>query len=69
LLQEHYINKDNILVLDNPEGYLHPIWQLELAKLITYLVKNNVNMQVNSCQKYSVHCDSERAADHLQIWA
>lgn len=54
LSQNNYLNKDNILVLDEPEVHLHPKWQLEMAKIIVELVKNGVKILVNSHSPYMI---------------
>ena len=52
LSQHNYLNKNTILILDEPEVHLHPKWQLEMAKIIVELVKNGVKIVVNSHSPY-----------------
>jgi len=54
LSQNNYLNKDTILILDEPEVHLHPKWQLEMAKVIVELVKNGVKIVVNSHSPYMI---------------
>ena len=54
LSQNNYLNKDTVLVLDEPEVHLHPKWQLEIAKIIVTLVKNGVKIVVNSHSPYMI---------------
>ncbi len=54
LSQNNYLNKDTVLVLDEPEVHLHPKWQLEMAKIIVDLVKNGVKILVNSHSPYMI---------------
>ena len=54
LSQNNYLNKDTVLVLDEPEVHLHPKWQLEMAKVIVELVKNGVKVLVNSHSPYMI---------------
>jgi predicted ATPase len=54
LSQNNYLNKDTVLVLDEPEVHLHPKWQLEMAKIIVELVKNGVKIVVNSHSPYMI---------------
>ncbi len=54
LSQNGYLNKDAVLVLDEPEVHLHPKWQLEMAKIIVVLVKNGVKIVVNSHSPYMI---------------
>ena len=54
LSQNNYLNKDTVLVLDEPEVHLHPKWQLEMAKIIVELVKNGIKIVVNSHSPYMI---------------
>jgi len=54
LSQNNYLNKDTVLILDEPEVHLHPKWQLEMAKVIVELVKNGVKVLVNSHSPYMI---------------
>ena len=54
LSQNNYLNEKTVLILDEPEVHLHPKWQLEMAKIIVELVKNGVNIVVNSHSPYMI---------------
>jgi len=54
LSQNNYLNKDAVLILDEPEVHLHPKWQLEMAKVIVNLVKGGVKIVVNSHSPYMI---------------
>jgi len=54
LSQNNYLNKNTVLILDEPEVHLHPKWQLEMAKIIVELVKNGVKIVVNSHSPYMI---------------
>ncbi len=54
LSQNNWLNKDTVLILDEPEVHLHPKWQLEMAKIIVELVKNGVKIVVNSHSPYMI---------------
>ncbi|HFD14132.1 MAG TPA: hypothetical protein ENJ34_02395 [Epsilonproteobacteria bacterium] len=54
LSQNNYLNKNMVLILDEPEVHLHPKWQLEMAKIIVELVKNGVKVLVNSHSPYMI---------------
>ncbi len=54
LSDNNYLNKDTILILDEPEVHLHPKWQLEMAKIIVELVKSGVKIIVNSHSPYMI---------------
>lgn len=51
--KNHFYN-GQILILDEPEVHLHPKWQLELAKVIVYLVRKGVKVLVNSHSPYMI---------------
>jgi predicted ATPase len=63
LSQNNYLNKNTILVLDEPEVHLHPKWQLEMAKIIVELVKNGVKIVVNSHSPYMIQALIKYARD------
>jgi predicted ATPase len=54
LLAGGSINPNSILIIDEPEVHLHPEWQLEYAKLLVELVKNNIPVIVTSHSPYFV---------------
>ncbi len=65
LLQNAIINKDFLLILDEPEVHLHPKWQLKYAEIIVKLVENNINVLVTSHSPYMIealkrHSDKEK---------
>jgi predicted ATPase len=66
LSQNNYLNKDTILILDEPEVHLHPKWQLKMAKLIVELVKNGVKIVVNSHSPYMIEA-LERYSEKADI--
>jgi len=54
LSQNNWLNKDTVLILDEPEVHLHPKWQLKMAEVIVNLVKNGVKIVVNSHSPYMI---------------
>jgi len=73
LSQNNYLNKNTILVLDEPEVHLHPKWQLEMAKIIVELVKNGVKVVVNSHSPYmiealKVYSDKEKIQNKTNFY-
>jgi predicted ATPase len=54
LLAGGSINPNSILIIDEPEVHLHPEWQLEYAKLLVELVKNDIPVIVTSHSPYFV---------------
>ncbi len=54
LLHNNRLNKDTILIFDEPEVHLHPKWQLEMAKILVELAANGVRIVVNSHSPYMI---------------
>jgi predicted ATPase len=48
LIQANTLNERTLLIIDEPEIHLHPKWQVEYAKLIITLVKNNIPVLLTS---------------------
>ena len=63
LSQNNYLNKETVLILDEPEVHLHPEWQLEMAKIIVELVKNGVKVLVTSHSPYMIQALIKYARD------
>ncbi len=73
LLDNNRLNKDTVLILDEPEVHLHPKWQLEMAKIIVELVKNDVKVLVNSHSPYMIealkrYSDKENLQDKTNFY-
>jgi predicted ATPase len=54
LNENSWLNKDTILIIDEPEVHLHPQWQLEYSKIICSLVDVGVNVIINTHSPYIV---------------
>jgi len=54
LNNNNYLYKGQVLILDEPEVHLHPIWQLKLAEIIVELSKKKVKIVVNSHSPYMI---------------
>ncbi len=54
LLLNKSLTQGSVLILDEPEIHLHPKWQLEYAKFLVSLVKENVIVLVNSHSPYMI---------------
>jgi predicted ATP-dependent endonuclease of OLD family len=48
LIQANILNERSLLIIDEPEIHLHPKWQVEYAKLIVLLVKNDIPVLLTS---------------------
>lgn len=73
LLAGGSINPNSILIIDEPEVHLHPEWQLEYAKLLVELVKNNIPVIVTSHSPYfvealKVYSDKARISDKTHFY-
>ena len=42
------LNERSLLIIDEPEIHLHPKWQVEYARLIVALVKNDIPVLLTS---------------------
>lgn len=49
-----FINKNSILIFDEPENHLHPKWQLKLAKVLVDLAKHGLYILVSSHSPYMI---------------
>jgi predicted ATPase len=54
LLQSGLIDHRSLVILDEPETHLHPKWQVEYARLIVELVKQNISFLVTSHSPYLI---------------
>ena len=66
LSKNNYLFKNQILILDEPEVHLHPKWQLKLAQIIVFLVKNGVKIVVNSHSPYMIEA-LQRYSEQEQV--
>jgi hypothetical protein len=54
LLETRFLDSKSLLVLDEPETHLHPKWQVEYARLIVELVKNDIPVLCTSHSPYLI---------------
>lgn len=54
LLMSGIIDKKSLLVIDEPETHLHPKWQVEYARILVELVKNDIKVLVTSHSPYFI---------------
>jgi len=54
LIDNEFINRNSVLILDEPEIHIHPKWQLKYAQLISILVANAVPVIVTSHSPYMI---------------
>ena len=54
LIDNGFIDRKSILILDEPEIHLHPKWQLTYAQIITTLAKNDIPILVTSHSPYMI---------------
>ncbi len=52
LSENNWLREDTFLIFDQPEVFLHPIWQVEMAKILITLVKSGVSVFVNCDSPY-----------------
>lgn len=54
LLQSNMLDDRSLLIIDEPENHLHPKWQVEYARLIVEMVKNEINVIISSHSPYMI---------------
>ena len=54
LIENGFIDRTSLLILDEPEIHLHPKWQLQYAQIITTLVKYDIPVMVTSHSPYMI---------------
>jgi predicted ATP-dependent endonuclease of OLD family len=73
LIQAGVIDTRSLLIIDEPETHLHPKWQVEYARLLVELTKNDISILVTSHSPYliralSVFSDKENIADRTAFY-
>lgn len=66
LLGNEIIDKNTMLIFDEPENHLHPKWQLELAQVLVSLVQQGVFVLVSSHSPYMIEA-LKRYADRAGL--
>jgi predicted ATPase len=64
LICNEFVAKNTVLIFDEPENHLHPIWQLKLAQMLLKLVEKGVYVMVSSHSPYLIEAlkrDADRA--------
>ncbi len=64
LIANDFVDKNTVLIFDEPENHLHPNWQLKLAKLLLALVEKGVYVLVSSHSPYLIEA-LKRGVDHM----
>lgn len=52
LINADAINKNSLLIIDEPEIHLHPEWQIEYARLICYLASSGIKVLITTHSPY-----------------
>ena len=61
-----FINKNTLLILDEPENHLHPKWQIKFAELLVTLAANGLFIVVSVHSPYMIEA-LERFSEKLNI--
>lgn len=64
LIANDFVDKNTVLIFDEPENHLHPKWQLKLAKLLVALVEKGVYVLVSSHSPYLIEA-LKRGVDYI----
>lgn len=73
LIQAGVVDSRSLLIIDEPETHLHPQWQVEYARLLVELTKNDISILVTSHSPYliralKVFSDKENIADRTAFY-
>jgi predicted ATPase len=73
LIQAGVVDTRSLLIIDEPETHLHPQWQVEYARLLVELTKNDISILVTSHSPYliralKVFSDKENIADRTAFY-
>ena len=73
LIQAGVIDTRSLLIIDEPETHLHPKWQVEYARLLVELAKNDISILVTSHSPYliralKVFSDKEKINDRTAFY-
>lgn len=52
LLKNNYITEEGFFIFDEPENHLHPSWQIEFAKIMIRLSKENIPILITTHSPY-----------------
>ncbi len=66
LIDNGFVNRTSIVILDEPEIHLHPKWQVEYAKIISILAKYDIPILVTSHSPYMIEA-LKRYSDKYDI--
>lgn len=67
LLKSKFFDKDNILIIDEPEVHLHPKWQIEYARIIVALAKEfDTKIIITSHSPYFIEA-IQKFSEHFEI--
>lgn len=73
LIDNGFIDRTSILILDEPEIHLHPKWQLTYAQIIATLAKNDIPILVTSHSPYMIEAlkrfsDKEKISEYTNFY-
>jgi len=66
LLANDFVSKDSMLIFDEPENHLHPMWQLKLAQVLVGLAQKGIFILVSSHSPYLIEA-LKRYADRAGL--
>lgn len=65
LLENNWLNKECLLIIDEPEVHLHPEWQVKFAEVLVLLNKYlNVNIYLNTHSTYIIEAFQVLSANY-----
>ena len=66
LLANDFVSKNSMLIFDEPENHLHPMWQLKLAQVLVGLAQKGIFILVSSHSPYLIEA-LKRYADRAGL--
>lgn len=66
LLKNDFINKDSLLIFDEPENHLHPKWQLKFAEILVRLSDKGISILISSHSPYMIEA-LKRYSDKVKV--
>lgn len=64
LLDKNRFTPQGYFIFDEPENHLHPTWQIEFAKVLVALAKNNIRIMINTHSPYMLEALDKYSKKH-----
>lgn len=73
LINSKILDDRSLLIIDEPEIHLHPMWQVEYAKIIISLIKNDISVLITTHSPYIIQAlkyygDKEKISEKVNFY-